>query len=158
LTGYDGLECRPIQPGDEPFLRRLFLETKEALAASLAGNPLAEGLLDMQFRAKQSHYRSAFPGAAYRIPMLNGEPVGCLAISIEAESVHIVDIAILKEFRGRGLGSAILNDVLAEATQLGLHVTLSVELGNPARRLYERLGFKEISRSETDASMRRNPS
>ena len=157
MTGYEGLECRPVEDGDEPFLRRLFLETKEDLAASLSGNPLAEGILDMQFRAKQSFYQSAFPGADCRLLLLAGVPIGRLTTFNDGKSLHVVDIALLSAYRGRGIGSASLEKVWAEATAAGLPTILCVELENPARKLYERLGFREIGRTETDVSMRREP-
>ena len=108
----------------------------------------------MQFRAKQAHYRSAFPNAVTRIILVAGSPVGFLTTNAEVSGLHIVDIAFLKEFRGRGIGSAVLGQVLCQASG---PVTLVVDIENPARRLYERLGFQEISRTETDAFLRRDP-
>ena len=58
----------------------------------------------------------------------------------EAE-IRIVDIALLPEHRGGGVGTALLRDLLAEADAAGKRVTIHVERFNPALRLYERLGF-----------------
>jgi predicted GNAT family acetyltransferase len=55
-----------------------------------------------------------------------------------------MDIALLPEFRGAGLGTALLADLFAEATAAGKTLTIHVEEYNPARRLYERLGFRKI--------------
>ena len=43
--------------------------------------------------------------------------------------------------RGRGIGTGLLKDLLAEAAEKGRPVRLKVVLTNPARRLYERQGF-----------------
>jgi predicted GNAT family acetyltransferase len=55
-----------------------------------------------------------------------------------------MDIALLPDFRGAGLGTALLAGLFAEATAAGKTVTIHVEGFNPARRLYERLGFRQI--------------
>lgn len=55
-----------------------------------------------------------------------------------------MDIAILPEFRGAGVGTAILSDLFAEAAAAGKTVTIHVEMYNPALKLYERLGFRRI--------------
>ena len=155
LIRYEGLAERPIQPEDEPFLRALFLDTREALAASLAGNLSAGDLLDMQFRARESFYRSQFPKAVRTLFLLEGRPAGYWVIDRNARSLHLVDIAFLKEFRGSGIGSAVLESLIEESQAAGLPITLHVAHDNPARRLYERLGFEEVSRTETDAAMKR---
>ena len=54
-----------------------------------------------------------------------------------------MDIALLPEYRGRGIGTALLEELLVEADATGRRVTIHVERFNPARRLYERLGFVE---------------
>ena len=51
------------------------------------------------------------------------------------------DISLMPDFRGRGIGSTLLRRFLAEATVAGVPVGLSVDAANPARHLYERLGF-----------------
>ena len=55
-----------------------------------------------------------------------------------------MDIALLPEHRGAGIGSAVLRGLLAEAAAAGKPVRIHVERLNPARRLYERLGFAPI--------------
>ena len=51
------------------------------------------------------------------------------------------DIALLPEWRGQGLGHQVLQHLMTEARAQGRSVTIYVEAGNPARRLYDRLGF-----------------
>jgi predicted N-acetyltransferase YhbS len=47
--------------------------------------------------------------------------------------------------RGAGIGTALLGDLLAEAAAAGRSVTIHVERFNPAPRLYQRLGFRQIA-------------
>jgi ribosomal protein S18 acetylase RimI-like enzyme len=53
-------------------------------------------------------------------------------------------IAVLPEYRGCGVGSALLNRVLEIAGTVYSAVSLSVSIDNPAQRLYERLGFETV--------------
>jgi ribosomal-protein-alanine N-acetyltransferase len=59
------------------------------------------------------------------------------------DEIHINNVAVRPQFRGRGIGTALMHHVLAESRQLGAkRATLEVRASNdPARRLYERLGF-----------------
>jgi len=58
--------------------------------------------------------------------------------------MRIMDIALLPEFRGRGIGRTLMEELLAEAKAAGLPVGLHVEATNAAKRLYERLGFRVV--------------
>jgi ribosomal protein S18 acetylase RimI-like enzyme len=53
-----------------------------------------------------------------------------------------MDICILPAWRGRGTGTSVLKDVLAQASLAGLPVTVHVERFNPALAWYQRLGFR----------------
>jgi ribosomal-protein-alanine N-acetyltransferase len=60
------------------------------------------------------------------------------------DQIHINNLAVRPELRGRGFGALLLDRVLEEAARLGaLHATLEVRRSNAAaRRLYERAGFE----------------
>jgi ribosomal protein S18 acetylase RimI-like enzyme len=58
--------------------------------------------------------------------------------------IRIMDIALLPEHRGSGVGSQLLRELQAEARSAGKSLTIHVERFNPALRLYERLGFKQV--------------
>ena len=69
--------------------------------------------------------------------------VGFCAFWKVVDQIHINNLAIRPEHRGRGLGRALLARVLDEASAIGApHATLEVRRSNvAARRLYERAGF-----------------
>jgi ribosomal-protein-alanine N-acetyltransferase len=68
---------------------------------------------------------------------------GFCAFWLVFDEIHINNVALRPPFRGRGIGSALLRHVVAEARRLGARrATLEVRASNvAARRLYERLGF-----------------
>jgi GNAT superfamily N-acetyltransferase len=93
--------------------------------------------LDMQFTAQKTHYEQHYPDCEFLVIELEGQPIGRLYVD-RADDIRITDIALLPEFRGRG------EEVLAEAQAKGKRVTIYVEHDNPARRLYDRLGFQHV--------------
>ena len=137
---------RPVTAADEPLLRRVYAGTRQAELA-LTGWDAAEceRFLDLQFRAQASHYVAHNPGAEHSvIESLLGtgwSAVGRLWLHQREQSVHVLDIALLPAHCGHGLGTQVLQQVLQQAQRCGRAVSIYVEQGNPARRLYERLGF-----------------
>ena len=66
-------------------------------------------------------------------------------------------IGVLKAFRGRGIGTQLIESVKAKAFSEGLPVTLRVLKVNPARIWYERLGFVMAEERETHYYMKAMP-
>ena len=73
--------------------------------------------------------------------LVDGEPAGRLYVARWKKELRIVDIALLPEHRGRGIGAELLRELLEEADAAGKPVTIHVERENPAMGLYQRLGF-----------------
>ena len=69
--------------------------------------------------------------------------------------IRVLDVALLPEWCGRGIGTSLLDDVITEADAEGFSVTLHVEVWNPAVRLYARLGFHEAGRNDVHILMER---
>jgi ribosomal protein S18 acetylase RimI-like enzyme len=84
-----------------------------------------------------------------------GEDAGRLYVARWEDEIRIVDIALLPEFRGRGIGSALLRDLIDEAEAAGRPLSIHVEQNNPARPLYDRLGFEEAGEFGVYVLMRR---
>jgi ribosomal protein S18 acetylase RimI-like enzyme len=99
--------------------------------------------LEFQFNAQDLHYRT-YPNAEFLVIEVDGEPIGRLYVNRGPAVLGVMDIALLRDWRGRGIGSQLLNDLLAEAHAAGSIVSLYVERHNPARRLYDRLGFVQV--------------
>jgi ribosomal protein S18 acetylase RimI-like enzyme len=152
------LELRPAGPGDESFLFALYASTRaEELALVPWNDAQKDAFLRMQFDAQRGHYADQFPDAAHDVVLVDGEPGGRLYVDRRADDIHVVDIALMPEYRGHGIGTALLTTILEEADATGKTVSIYVEHLNPARRLYERLGFVEVSEEGVYALLERRP-
>jgi ribosomal protein S18 acetylase RimI-like enzyme len=95
----------------------------------------------MQFDAQDAWWRENYTGATFDVILVEGEPAGRLYVHRGENEIRIVDVALLPEHRGNGIGTSLLRELIAEADADGKSVTIHVERMNPALRLYERLGF-----------------
>lgn len=68
--------------------------------------------------------------------------VGRLYVDRWTREIRIMDIALLPEHRGAGIGTRLLRELQEEARAAGKALSIHVEKFNPALRLYERLGFR----------------
>jgi GNAT superfamily N-acetyltransferase len=139
------ISFRPITEDDLEFLYRVYASTREAEMALLAWSDREkEDFLRFQFKAQHTYYQQHFAKTQFDLILLDGQPIGRLYLDRRSDEVRIVDIALLTQHRGQGIGGQIMGDILQEARRAGLPVRIHVEQNNPALRLYYRLGFKEI--------------
>jgi RimJ/RimL family protein N-acetyltransferase len=140
------IRLRPITAADDAFLCALYGSTRtEELAPVPWSEEQKHAFLEMQFRAQSAHYATHYAGADFLIIELDGRPIGRLYIARWPDQIRIVDISLVPEQRGRGVGSGLLRQILDEGASSNRAVTIHVEDFNPAMRLYERLGFRPIS-------------
>lgn len=140
------IALRPTTREDEPFLRRVYGGTRaEELALTDWDDARKEAFVAMQFTAQHRYYAEQYAGARFAVILAGGEPVGRLYVARLPGTLRIVDIALLPEYRNRGIGTHLLRDLLAEGTRDGLPVSIHVERFNPALRLYDRLGFRTVA-------------
>lgn len=141
-----GVSLRPAVDSDRDFLRTLFASTRELELAFLPpGAAIREFFINSQFDAQRQAYRQAFPAADDQIIEIETAAAGRLCLDRSPEALHLVDISLLPEYRNRGIGSALLRALLAEAAERGASLSLNVAMANPAQHLYQRLGFRTVS-------------
>jgi len=90
---------------------------------------------------QEQRYRNKFDPAGLQVIQLQGQDAGVLWVEEKADHIYLDYIAILPQFRNQGVGTQVVRQIIATAAAKGLPVALQVLRGNPARRLYERLGF-----------------
>jgi ribosomal protein S18 acetylase RimI-like enzyme len=134
---------RPVTDADRDLLLEVYASTRvEELAAVPWDEATKRAFVEQQFRAQDFHYSRYFGEASRDVIEVGGEPAGRLYVHRKADEILIVDIALLAPFRGRGIGTALLRELMDEAARAGARLTIHVERNNPALSLYERLGFE----------------
>ncbi len=141
------ITLEPVTPADESFLYETYASTRtDEMALTGWSDEQKEKFLRMQFEAQRQSYLTQTPDAEYSVIRCGEIAVGRLIIERTAEEIHIVDIALLTQFRRQGIGSVLMDGILREATEAAKSVRLFVERFNPALRWYEHLGFGVVSR------------
>lgn len=136
---------RPIAQDDTDFLLRVYRSTREEELAMVDwSEEQKDWFIRMQFNAQHAWYQEHYVGASFDVILVDGVPVGRLYVHRREKEIRLVDIAFLPEYRNRGLGTAMLRDLFAEAEATAKPLTIHVEKYNPAMRLYQRLGFTRI--------------
>lgn len=138
------LTRRAAREDDVPFLRELRAQTMNP-------HQLAMGIAFTE-EEHERRVRSFFDSA--QILEIDGEPVGLLKILREPDVWHIVQIQISPAHQGAGIGGALIRSLMDEARAAGVPLALTVLKQNPARRLYERLGFTTVGEDEIEYEMR----
>jgi RimJ/RimL family protein N-acetyltransferase len=144
-----GLALRPVQPADEPFLRRLNAEERSVAYDGLGlPSTLLEKLLECHLRAQADRIARQFPDAEHFIICFVDAPIGRLSLSLEhsqfGRCLRIVDIAVCADMRGRSLGRDVVGSIVAAARALRYgRVTLSVFAANEqAIKFFKKVGFR----------------
>jgi ribosomal protein S18 acetylase RimI-like enzyme len=135
-----GVALRPVVPSDSAFLERVYASTRTVELEPVPW-PAEQraAFIAQQFHAQSVHYERHYADASFDVILVDGAPAGRLIVERSPERLHIVDIALLDEYRGRGVGTGLLRELIAEAGERP--VSIYVALTNRARSLYERLGF-----------------
>ncbi|HEY9622404.1 MAG TPA: GNAT family N-acetyltransferase [Crinalium sp.] len=145
---------RPVTSADESFLFSLYASTRaEELAVLGWDAAMQDNFLRMQFRAQQMGYRAQFPNSDRYIVVANPDPVGSAWVDRRPDEIRLVDLALLPDVRNQGIGTQILQDLIAEAAIAHLPFRLQVVKGNRAIHLYNRLGGKQIGETDTHIHM-----
>lgn len=136
------IALRPIRPEDRDLLCRIYGSTRtEELAPVPWTDEQKNTFVRQQFDAQTAYWDEQYPDAERSIVEVDGVPAGRLYVQRWPKEVRLVDVALLPDFRKRGVGTELIRRLFSEAARAGKPVTIHVEIFNPARALYERLGF-----------------
>ena len=149
---------RPVADADRAFLVDLYGSTREDELAQVEWDDGARAaFVEHQFAAQDSHYRANYPGATLDVIEVDGAPAGRLYVHRGEGDIRIMDIALMPAFRGRGIGTRLLGSLIDEADACGWKLSIHVETNNPARSLYDRLGFRPAGEHGIYVLMERPP-
>jgi ribosomal protein S18 acetylase RimI-like enzyme len=137
---------RPATPWDKEFLFRLHRETmRDVIEKTWGWN---EGWQRLDFEKR-------FGQCEVTIVEALGRDAGGLWLEPSPTMLYIANIQVLSHLQGRGIGTAVLQGLIAKAAAQPIALELSVLQANPrARRLYERLGFTVINEGSPLIRMR----
>lgn len=138
-------KLRSVVASDLPFLEALYGTSREEFAGMAWSSEQKAAFLKMQFSSQHQYYQTHFPQASFDVIHVSSLNIGRRYVCWGEEGLTIIDLTLLPEWRGRGIGTALLRTLLGEAASRSKPVLLHVEVNNPAGRLYARLGFVEIA-------------
>ena len=141
-----GVSTRPVTDDDQEFLVGVYASTR---ADELAQVPWDESQKDAfirwQYAMQKQEYEARFPEARYDVILVDGAPAGRIWTGADDTQIRLLDIALLKEFLNRGVGTYLLRQLIDEAAQSKKKLRHMVfMLNDNAYRFYERLGFETI--------------
>jgi GNAT superfamily N-acetyltransferase len=152
-----GVRLRPVIAEDREALVAVYAATRAAELAQVPWTAVQrDAFVRSQHAAQESAYRSRYPDGQLLVVERDGAVVGRLTVApLAGGDLRVVDLALGAGQTGRGLGTAVLRALLAWSDGQGLTVSLHVAHGNPARRLYARLGFVEVAADDVTARLER---
>ncbi|MFC5695331.1 GNAT family N-acetyltransferase [Pseudomonas sp. GCM10022186] len=124
------------------FLRALYATTRaDEMAATGWSQPAIDAFLAQQFDAQHRYYQEHYQDAEFSLICRGGQAIGRLYVFRGPDTFNLMDIALLPEWRQRGIGTHYLEALTREADRADRAIRLFVEADNPARNLYDRFGF-----------------
>ena len=136
------LTLRPMSDLDLPFLQKVYFSTREDEMMLVSWNETEkQAFLESQFAAQHAYYQKYYANACFDVIERDNQPIGRLYVDHWEREIRIVDIALLPEYRGQGIGSHLISQIQSQAALAGKAVSIHVEKYNPAYQLYNRLGL-----------------
>lgn len=155
---FQTLNLRLATSADRAFLRALYGTTR---AHEMQHTPWdqagCERFLDQQFESQCGYYLAHYADAEQYVIEEAGQPVGRAYLLWTDTHLQIIDLALLPEACGRGIGGELLGRFLERADREGLSAGLHVESYNPAQHLYSRHGFEVVGENGVYLKLRRAP-
>ncbi len=139
------ITLRAAQPEDEEFLAQVYASSREEELSVVTWTEAQKAaFLRSQHEAQHSHYHTYYPDANFDLILLDGVQIGRIYVDRRVEELRLMDIALLPDYRNRGIGTKLIRDLMDEAAASQKFIGLHVEQFNRAYQLYQRLGFRDV--------------
>jgi ribosomal protein S18 acetylase RimI-like enzyme len=139
---------------DYAFLFEVYAQTRSDDFSPLGWSAEeCERFVRVQFELQEHNYRQRYPDAEHSLILVDDTPAGQLRVARRRAEHVLVDLALLPCFRNRHIGGGLIEELMSEARAAHVPLLLSVRSDNPARRLYARLGFRELHRDTASIRM-----
>ena len=139
---------RPALPSDQAWLFALKIATMRDYVAAVYG---------WDEEVQRRMFAEKFDPARLRIIQVDGRDAGLLEVEEKEDHLFLARIEVLPALQNQGIGSSVIRSLLAEGGRKKKAVLLQVLRPNPARRLYDRLGFAVSTETTTHYQMRTDP-
>ena len=149
---------RPANAEDYSFLRDVYATTRAEEMKIVPWDDAQKSVfIDMQFAAQQQHYSKHYPEAEHQIILLDGLPVGRIYVDRRSDEIRILDVTVLPEYRGVGVGTPLIKQIMREGAETNKPVRIHVDNFTPAIGIFERLGFKSVENNGVSSLMEWKP-
>jgi len=152
------IELRTVVPGDESFIEKVYRSTREEeLSHTHWPEEQKRAFIIMQSMAQEAEYRARFPNASFQLIFYKQKPAGRLYTWEGENEIRLIDITLLPEFRGKGIGGSLLNELINLSAKNRKKISLHVDPANMVISLYTRIGFVHINNNGRYHYMERQP-
>jgi GNAT superfamily N-acetyltransferase len=142
---------RPEGPGDALFLLQLMTDVIAAeLGVGAWPEAIRNHLLGIQAQSRCNSRRAVNPNSHSKILQCGGVDIGWMLTTTGDDFLWLVEIAVVPEFQGRGIGSAAIRELIARGKPVRLHVNST---NTRAIALYATLGFVPLESGEVQILM-----
>jgi ribosomal protein S18 acetylase RimI-like enzyme len=140
-----------VRPGTRADMPRLYEIHRAALG------PYVEVTWGWDEGFQASEFRRRGKVGKWQVIDVDGQIAGFIEVDEQSDRIVLNTIELAPEYQGRGMGTKLVSELLSRARKRHLPVQLRVLKCNPARALYERLGFRVAGETETHILMRTPP-
>ena len=152
------IQLRPAEEKDAAFIEAVYRTTREAeLNLTNWSDHQKSAFISMQSAAQLLDYKAKFPEARFQIIIYNKKEAGRFFTCETEDEIRLLDITILPEFTGKGIGTYLLHRLIERSKKVQKKISLHVITSNPALKLYQRLGFVHIKNEGFYYYMERKP-
>jgi ribosomal protein S18 acetylase RimI-like enzyme len=112
-----------------------------------------KGYVEKVYPWNSTLFRERFIAKDYQIIEIKERIIGFIKVVIYDNEIYLGEIQINSNDRNKGIGTSLIKSLIQQAQLNSNKLSLKVVKGNPAERLYKRLGFTVIEESHTHKKM-----
>lgn len=136
---------RPANDNDREFLLQVYQISREIeLSMTPWDDAQKRAFAEHQLDAQTYTYRVRYPDATHEIILYEGVRAGRIYVDRGDREISILDIAVIHEYRRKGIGTSLVTGLQKEAAETNRSVSIYIEPFNPSQKLFGELGFEIV--------------
>lgn len=149
---------RPADAEDEGVLFEVFSSTWQRAVAAMPNPALTQHFLRIQYTAQERRFATRYPELERFVVMVGDQPAGRMFLYRSTTSIHLVDLTLLPTFHDRGLGAALVRELMDDAVAQQMSITIRLErTDSAAQERYRRAGFVPVGADHVDVYLEWTP-